>query len=534
MSLRALRRSAAAATTVLAIGGTLAVAGSASAASIPFGTPTSSTETSIYGDLNVSYAGLANGAFFLTSVGDSAVPQNAGMSGDPQSSPGYPAASTFPTETGTTPLSTAQALQIAADFSGSEVTSGSVTAEPTAHTPSYATEIEGDIFEVTYGPSPGAAEYTTVSTEIVDAAENWNQLSQIVDNLYNDDPTDFPNNPLFSIDGDLTYSATATVKSTGIPTAYTTSLATSGGAAMGYVLPSSFTLTLPGNFTLNDSLVGRELTVAQEVNPVAADAIGTFSLVSPASKGFGLSATDTVSGSVYVVDYPKDTDPSLELYLSGSNANGVYMLGTFPTSLAFPLTLTFDGVNASALGLSANEAIPLQSLAMTFPATTSPVEATSCSNLGTVTGTATDEVAALADSLSGDTNDGYVAAGNTPVTIPGTATVVTDECAAASSKGKLSVSKKTKKGTLSLKVTGNGGTKFKSVTIKLPRGVTDKGKKSVKVTFGATASKTIKVTGLKLTKKEAKAKSFKVSFTVVYSENGATAVSTAATAKLKS
>jgi len=239
-----------------------------------------------------------------------------------------------------------------------------------------------------------------------------------------------------------------TVKSTGIPNAYTTSLTASGGAASGYVLPSSFTLTLPGDFTLNDSLVGRELTAAQEASPVAADAIGTFSLVSPASEGFGLSSTDTVTGSIYVVDVPKDTDPSLELYLK----SGVFMLGTFPTSLAFPLTLTFDGINASALGLSSTEAIPLQSVALTFPATTSPVEATSCSNLGTVTGTATDEVAALAASLSADTTDGYAASGNAAVAIPGTPTVVTDECAAAGSKGTLSVSKKTKKGTLSLKV----------------------------------------------------------------------------------
>jgi hypothetical protein len=497
MSLRALRRSAIAATSVLAIGGTLAIAGSASAASIPFGTPTSSGQTSIYGLLNTSYAGLQSADHTLNQLGDAAVPAYA----------------TFPSEA---TLTSAQALQIAADFSGKTASDGTTT-ETTSNV-AYSEYLE--VNDPTYAAD---------SSGTVAAAESWSQLSQIVGNLYNDDVTDFPNNPLFSIDGDLTYSATGTVKSTGIPNAYTTSLTTSGGAASGYVLPSSFTLTLPGDFTLNDSLVGRELTASQEASPVAADAIGTFSLVSPASKGFGLSSTDTVTGSVYVVDVPKDTDPSLELYLK----SGVFMLGTFPTSLAFPLTLTFDGINASALGLSSTEAIPLQSVALTFPATTSPVEATSCSNLGTVTGTATDEVAALAASLSADTTDGYAASGNAAVAIPGTPTVVTDECAAAGSKGTLSVSKKTKKGTLSLKVAGNGGTKFKSVTIKLPSGVTDKGKKSATVKFGATANKTVKITGLKLTKKEAKAKSFKVSFTVVYSENGTTAVSTAATAKLK-
>ena len=520
MSLRALRRSAIAATSVLAIGGTLAIASSASAASIPFGTPTSTGETSIYGLLSTGYAGLksADEALYLVSGGaDTAVPPY----------PTFPSETTTGTTVTTTQLTSAQALQIAADFSDTTVTDGTTTETPSHN---YSAAITAGVYGSASNPS---AAYAAASAQVVSAAEGWNQLSQIVDNLYNDDVTDFPNNPLFSIDGDLTYSATAKVTATGIPSAYTTTLTTSGGAASGYVLPSSFTLTLPGDFTLNDSLVGRELTAAQEADPVAADAIGTFSLVSPASKGFGLSATDTVTGSVYVVDVPKDTDPSLQLYLSGSNANGVYMLGTFPTSLAFPLTLTFDGVNASALGLSADEAIPLQSVALTFPATTSPVEATSCSNLGSVTGTATDEVAALAASLSGDTTDGYAASGNTPVAIPGTPTVVTDECAAAGSKGTLSVSKKTKKGTLSLKVAGNGGTKFKSVTIKLPSGVTDKGKKSVTAKFGATANKTVKITGLKLTKKEAKAKSFKVSFTVVYSENGTTAVSTAATAKLK-
>ena len=378
--------------------------------------------------------------------------------------------------------------------------------------------------------SGSASAYAAASAQVVAAAEGWSQLSQLVDNLYNDDVTDFPGNPLFSIDGDLTYSATATVKSKGIPTAYTTTLTASGGAATGYVLPSAFTLTLPGDFTLNDALVGRELTAAQEASPAPADAIGTFSLVSPASQGFGLSSTDTVTGSIYVVGVPTATDPSIELYLG----NSVFLLGTFPTTgLSFPLTLTFDGVNASALHLSADEALPLHSVALTFPATTSPVKATSCSNLGTVTGTATDEVAGLAASLSGDTADGYVATGNTPVAIAGTATVVTDECAPAGSKGTLVISKKNKKGTLSLKVAGDSKTKFKSVTIKLPSGVTDKGKKSATVKFGATASKTIKLTGLKLTKKEAKAKSFKVSFTVVYSEHGTTAVSTAATAKLK-
>ena len=514
VSLRALRRSAIAAISVLAAGGTLAIASTASAASIPFGTPISNGDASVYGLLNTSYAGLksADQALYVATGGtDTAVPSYSS----------FPSETTAGTSATTTQLTSAQALQIAADFSDTTVTDSTTTKSPSAN---YYTAIK------TYVYGGGSSAYATASAQVVAAAEGWSQLSQLVDNLYNDDAPDFPGNPLFSIDGDLTYSASATVKSTGIPNAYSVSLATSGAATSGYVLPSTFTLTLPGDFSLNATLAGRELTTTQEASPVAADAIGTFSLVSPASESFALSTTDKITGSVYVVDFPKATDPSLELYLG----NEVYMLGGFSSSgLSFPLTLTFDGVNASALGLSATEALPLQSIFMAFPAASSPVNASSCSNLGTVTGTATDEVAGLAASLSGDTTDGYFATGNTPVAIPGINTVVTDECAASGSKGTLSVSKKTGKGTLSLKVTGNGGTKFKSVTIKFPSGVTDKGKKSATVKFGATASKTIKLTGLKLTKKETKAKSFKVSFTVVYSENSTTAVSTAATAKLK-
>jgi hypothetical protein len=523
VSLRALRRSAIAASSVLALGGTLAIASSASAASIPFGTPTSSGETSIYGLLNTSYAGLANGAYFLTEVVDSAVPQNAGgVSGDTAASPGYPAATTFPTETGTTPLSTAQALQIAADFSGAAVTSGSTTTQPTSAT--YGAEIKG-AFESTYGMTAGDTEYATISAELTTAAQSWDQLSAIVGNLYNDDTTDFPNNPLFSIDSDLVVSSTATVSAKGVPNAYAVTLGTAGTpAAAGYVLPSLFTMTFPSDFLLNDSLVGHEITAAQESSPPAVDAIGTFSIVSPAAQGFGLSTTDKISNSIYVASVPSPTDPSLELYLG----SGVFMLGQFPTKLSFPLTMTFNGVNASALNLSSAEAIPFQSIALSFPASTSPVEAQSCSSLGSDTGTATDEVSALAAEFGDTTDSGAVA-------IPGSATVVTDECKAIGSKGTLKV-KKTKgkvQGTLALTIAGDSGTAFTSATIKLPTGVTDKGKKSVTEKFGATAKKSIKLTGLKLTKKAAKAKSDTVTFTVTYSENGTTAASTAATAKLK-
>jgi hypothetical protein len=517
VSLRALRRSAIAASSVLALGWTLAIASSASAAAIPFGTNTSSTATSIYGLLNVSYAGLQTAGEGLSAdLGDTHVPS----------------ASAFPSEltTGSTPtttgLTSAQALQIAADFSDTTVTDGTTTETPSAGASNYPAEITAADY------SNSTTAYAAAAAQIVGAAESWSQLTAIVGNLYNDDPTDFPNNPLFSIDGDLAISSTATVSAKGVPNAYSVTLTTKGtAAAAGYVLPSTFTLTFPDNFTLNDSLVGHEVTAAQETAPPAADAIGTFSVVSPAAEGFGLSATDTISNSIYIVDVPTSTDPSLELYLG----SGVFLLGQFPSKLSFPLTVTFDGVNASALHLSTDEAIPFQSIALNFPASTSPVEAQSCSNLGSDAGTATDEVAALANEF-GDTTDGYSASGDTAVNFTGSATVVTDKCAAVGSKGTLKVTTKGKKkgqGTLALTIAGNGGTKFTSATIKLPTGVTDKGKKSVTEKFGATAKKSIKLTGLKLTKKATKAKSDSVSFTVKYSENGTTAVSTAATAKVK-
>ena len=61
------------------------------------------------------------------------------------------------------------------------------------------------------------------------------------------------------------------------------------------------------------------------------------------------------------------------------------------------------------------------------PAKTAPVKATNCSNLGAVTGTATDEVAGLAAEF-GDTSDGYTPSMNNPVAIASSNAVVTDLC----------------------------------------------------------------------------------------------------------
>ena len=78
-----------------------------------------------------------------------------------------------------------------------------------------------------------------------------------------------------------------------------------------------------------------------------------------------------------------------------------------------------------------------------FPAKTSPVKATNCSNLGAVGGTATDEVAGLALEF-GDTSDGLTSPTGTPaaVSIASSNTVVTDLCPATVSKATITGIKK--------------------------------------------------------------------------------------------
>ncbi len=64
---------------------------------------------------------------------------------------------------------------------------------------------------------------------------------------------------------------------------------------------------------------------------------------------------------------------------------------------------------------------------MSFPAATSPVEALSCTNLGSATGAATDAVANLAGYF-GDTTDGYSGGGASPVALSSSKTAITDKC----------------------------------------------------------------------------------------------------------
>jgi len=117
--------------------------------------------------------------------------------------------------------------------------------------------------------------------------------------------------------------------------------------------------------------------------------------------------------------------------------------GTFPKTLSFPLTVTFG--EASVFG--SLDPIPVSSLGLNFPAKTSAVKATNCSNLGAVTGTATDEVAGLALAF-GDTSDGLTSPTGTPsaVNVAGANTVVTDLCPATVSKASITGIKKGTRG----------------------------------------------------------------------------------------
>jgi hypothetical protein len=446
------------------LGGSLAVAASASAAQIPWGSSTDTGSATIYGLYNSAYGGLVGSSqsadAALTGLGDTAVPQ-------------YP---NVPPESGTGALTSAQALQIGADFSGTTVTDGTTTKTPSSTT--YAGEL-----------AVGDPTYSTDKPKIVAAAESWGELSSLITQLYNaSDKTNFPGG-LYSIDGDVSISSKATVTNKGKATAYSITAAVSGAASTGYVLPSAFTMTFPNDFTVNTALAGAELPASDEANPPAAQSIGTVTLRSPVANEFG-GSTDTLTGNVFAINANNNiVQPDLEL----SFGQGIYLLGTFPSSLSFPLTVTFG--EASVFG--SPDPIPFSSLAINFPATTTPVKATNCSSLGAVTGTATDEVAGLAAEF-GDTTDGYSASGNTAVTIASSNTVVTDLCPPTVTKARITGIKRGKP-TVTLGLKGNGGTPFTSESITLPKGLSFKGLKAKDVKVSGARLKSVSGHGTKVT-----------------------------------
>lgn len=396
-----------------------------------------------------------------------------------------PDASSFPAKTGTGSLTEVQALSIAADFTGTTVSDGSKSEAPSSS--EWAAEVK-QVYEESAEDqgetaADGDAEYASDSVTVIKAAEPWNQLSSLIGQLY---PF---GGSLYSLDNDVTISSAATVTAVNKPTVYSITGTTSGVAAGGYVLPAGFTMTFPSDFSVNTALAGAELPVADEASPPPASAIGTVTVKTPVASEFG-GSNGTITGSVFVINANSSiTQPDLEL----SFGSGIYLLGTFPTTLTFPLTLTFG--EASVGG--APDPIPFSSITIAFPAKTSPIKALNCSSLGQVAGGGTDEVAALAAQF-GDTTDGYAASGNSPVTFGSTRTVVTDLCAPTTSGVKIAGIKKDAP-TVNMTLKGNGGSQFTNAVITLPSGITAKGLKAKDLKIKGAKLKSVSGKGAKVT-----------------------------------
>ncbi len=478
MSLRSLRRSIGAACSVLAVGGALSVAAApASAANLQ--PAVNSQLTNAEGALVLGY----NTLWYLQT-----------QAHNPLATTSY-----------TTELTSA--AQLTPTAVSAEMTTWNAYNGTTATDTSAQTTLGQAWDAVTSGAGqPSLDKYTYAelivgsasAQPVLTGADDIYQLAQ----LAGYDATDYPNG-LFSVDGALTISSTATVKTTTLPSAFTTTIQTGSAVSGGYVLPSAFTLSIPGKYRLNTTLAGKVLPATDEANPPSSGYIGTVTVDSPATIGFGLGTSKTLVGHVVLVGAP--TSPSMELWF----ANGIYELGTF-SGLSFPLTVSFGEANV----LGATDPLPFSSVTLNFPAATSPVIALNCKNLGQVTGNATDNAAALA-AQAGDTAD------SGSVALTASKTAVTDVCAPLGRAGHV-LRLKTGKPTLSFVVKGNGGSKFKAVMVRLPAGFTYRGKRVVRMHFRPTNSKRIVLKGMKATKRELRAKRAAVAFSVVYAAGNMT------------
>lgn len=343
----------------------------------------------------------------------------------------------------------------------------------------------------------------SVQPGVASAAAAWPQLSQLVGFLGS------ASGVMQSADS-ASVSSSGTVVSTTDPFAYDIKLSAPSG---GYIVPSAFSLTFPAGLSVNTELVADEVNAAAngttpsdiaaiEASP-SGTSIGTVTLTSPLADEFGGSNNQFV-GKIYVVTTGASsgqgsaTQPYLELWFT----SGIYDIGSFPNSLAFPLTLNFGEATVAGLG---QEPLPINSLELNFPAATSPAKTSSCTTLGTAGGTATDEIAGLAYEF-GDKNDGVSSATATPaaVTLTATPTAVTNQCTATVTKvtNTLSASMGGLTGgtpTLSLKV-GTTGTAFGTVTVGLPSGLKfakSTAKKLAKEVSGSKI-KSVKISGGKL------------------------------------
>jgi hypothetical protein len=445
----------------LAVGGSLAVASSASAIQIPIGSPSdtpysgSGTPTSIYSLYNASSDALilAENLIYNTGI-------------DPTN---FKKAFASPSD-----LSSTNVPEIATDFA--------VTASSNANnfyaldtawceTPS-ADGGAGQSSGVCTSnggvpPAPITAEFTgTVQPEVASAATGWPDLSQLVSFL-----GVISGSTLNSADG-ATVASSATVTSTTTPFAYSVTLNAPAG---GYIVPSAFGLTFPAGLSVNAALVADEVnaasnTAAVELNPTGTS-IGTVTLTSPLADEFG-GSNNQLMGNVYVVTTGASsgqgsvTQPYLELWFP-ADGHPIYDLGAFPGQLSFPLTLSFGEAFVSLL--NQQEPLPFSSVEISFPAATSPVKSSSCTAVATASGTITDSIADLAYEF-GDLKDGVTSASGTPgpVAISGSATAVTDRCVKNTVTGSMS-GLKTTHPTLRLKI--KTGTAFGTVKVGLPKGL---------------------------------------------------------------
>ncbi len=455
MSLRALRRSLIAASAAVAVAGSLAAASGASGASIPTGSPTDSGGASLYGLLNQTDTALVRAEDLIAL-------ENGILLGNGQA----PIDANFTTAfTTATSLNASNVAEIGADIASSANTanlafgtcvSTYLAAASLPPTPANVTAGASHCNAAPADLSAATTEFTgTTQPGVAAATASWAGLNGLIA-AATADPTDFPGG-LFTVDGDVSVSSSAKVTGVGQPVAYTASFGVSGAAASGFVIPSGFTLTFPADFTIHAALIADEIQASQVANPPATDAIGTATVTSPAIAALlpGSRGVDT-GGQVFVVQGASLIQPRFEVYLG----HGDYVLGT-PTGASFPLTIAFGEPIVGGQPTP----LPVARVTLNFPAATSPLQAKSCTNLGTLEGTMTDSVSTLAATSFGDTTD----SGALPMAA--TPTRVTNACAAAvrntatGSMGRLTTSSPT----LTLRV--RTARAFSTVAVGLPRGL---------------------------------------------------------------
>ncbi len=334
---------------------------------------------------------------------------------------------------------------------------------------------------------------TSRSSRAWHSAAGWSQLSQLVGFLGS------AAGIMQSADS-ASVSSSGTVVSTTQPFQYDVKLTAPAG---GYIVPSAFSLTFPAGLGVNTALVADEVNAAAngtsaaaiaavEANP-SGTSIGTVTLTSPLADEFGGSNNQFV-GKIYAVTTGASsgqgsaTQPYLELWFTG----GIYDLGSFPSSLAFPLTLNFGEATVTGLG---QEPLPINSLELNFPAATSPVKSSSCTTLGTAGGTTTDAIAGLAFEF-GDPNDGVSSATGTAaaVTLAASPTAVTNNCVTNSATGSMGgLTSASPTMTLKIRTT----TSFGTVKVGLPKGLSFvKSKKLAKeVSSSSGKVKSVKIAG---------------------------------------